>query len=349
MLTQLEFEKILGAGVAAPSADNRHRFRARQTDEGIILTLDVDLREEAERHRKILTLIGMGAVIENMCIQASALNIALEPEVFSQATGVRDFALLRSHRGGRGRADPLAQFIDARCTNRRMYRREVLTPAERAGLDGALADLPGARLQWLADQRAKRQALRLIWMAESERFLRKALHAELFEAVRFDVGWAQTASESLPAGSLEIERALRPFFKALGNWGVMRALNVLGMHKILGLRAGMLPCWQAPGLGVVVVDAPDAETRAVLAGRAFERVWLQATCAGLALQPLAASTVLPLQEQLPGGARPDVQQALAAGWSRLMPEGFAMMVFRVGRAAPPSVRTTRPPVSCFVD
>jgi hypothetical protein len=185
--------------------------------------------------------------------------------------------------------------------------------------------------------------LALIWQAESERFLNPLLHAEIFRSIRFDLGWRESADDHLPPGALEIERPMRLGFKLLRHWPRMRLFSLVGGHRLLGLRAAWLPCWQAPHLGVVSVEEGSSlPASAAAAGMAFEAAWLQSTALGLAVQPMAASPLYACAEPCNEGVRHRVRHDLQAGWQALLPRRVPMMVFRLGYADPPTVRTTRP-------
>jgi len=227
-----------------------------------------------------------------------------------------------------------------------MYHGPVLTPHETAQLNAAVVFVAGTQLIWLQGA-ARRQALGLIWRAESERFLRQDLHHEIFSSIRFDLSWTANAQWSLPPGALEIEPPMRPMFKLLRHWGLMRPLTWLGVHRLLGLRAGWLPAWQAPALGLLVSPLP-VEEGAVAVGTALERLWLQASLLELALQPLAASAVLMQPSTYANGASDALRATLAAGWQSIAPGTTPLMVVRMGRAAMPSLRSGRRPVEEYL-
>ena len=124
------------------------------------------------------------------------------------------------------------------------------------------------------------------------------------------------------------------------HWPVMRRLNLLGTHYLLGHRAAWLPCALAPHLGLVATSAgSDAQT--FTAGRALERVWLQATQLGLALQPMPASI---LYSQGDGGSATITTRfsgRLRDAWKELLPNAVPQMLFRLGHAAKPSILSGR--------
>jgi hypothetical protein len=179
--------------------------------------------------------------------------------------------------------------------------------------------------------------------AETERFAVRSLHDDLFAAVRFDVGWKASAEEGLPPAALGVEPGVRWAFARLRDWPVMKALNLAGMHHFLGFRAASLPCRLAPHVGVLTTSLAP-EPGSLVVGRALERVWLEAARRGLAFQPLAGAALL----ALPGyeAVRPATGQRLRQQWGSLTAE-TPLMVFRMGRATPPAVRSGRPPWERF--
>ena len=124
----------------------------------------------------------------------------------------------------------------------------------------------------------------------------------------------------------------------------LRAIRLA--HHALGMRAGYLPAALSPHIGLVLTEDGQAHvsTAALSAGRAMQRIWLAAQAQGLALQPMAAATVLSEQQAIGGWVRPAVQARIrsaltaATGDSqRLVP----CLLFRLGRASAPTVTACR--------
>jgi len=80
-------------------------------------------------------------------------------------------------------------------------------------------------------------------------------------------------------------------------------------------------------------------------GRALQRIWLRATLLGIALQPMAASVVLPLQTSADMGMSESARSELRAGWAVLCPGRVPLMLFRLGYAAAPTMVASRKPTS----
>ncbi len=299
-------------------------------------------------HRLAMHEFSFGSVIENMSLWAASRGNGCILRMEGDWREHGRIATLAFSSGDPATLyDPLVRFLFTRHTNRRLYERRSADPAVLTALATAAGRYSDARTLWLDQPRVRRAALRLMRIAEGERFRRRELHAELFSAVRFDVGWNDSAEEGLPPGALEVERLARLGFQWLRHWPLQRAINVVGAAALLGLRAGWLPASKAAHLGILTV-ADDAATPWLTAGRAFQRLWLAATSHGLALQPMAAAVALAGQEATGEWVRSRIQARLREGLARLAGSGRPAMVFRVGYARPPSVTAGRRPVQSYL-
>jgi hypothetical protein len=343
-LTPQALRHLAAAAVAAPSADNRHAFRIRS--DGGALSLWADAAWQAadlRRHR--LSLLSLGAVVENVVVRAAALGWRLEPRWPSGPLSAGCLVTFE--------ATPqppvhsaLDGAIERRHSNRRArHRGPPLAAAERAAL---AAEMPaGVRVVWADERPVRRRLVKAMLIAEAARFTSPELHAELYQAVRLDLRRGEAAEHGIPVGALELAAPERASFAAMRRWPLQRAANLLGTHWVSALRSAALPAGAAPHLGVILSDGASAAQTAE-AGRALQRLWLRATVQGLAMQVYAA---LPLYLQ-PGAAPLTARQRAAlegAARAALPPDGVPQIVFRLGRAAPPTEVASRPPPESLVD
>lgn len=334
---------IARAAVLAPSADNRHCFALQASGERVLL-FGNDAYLSAPFHRKILALISFGAVAENMRVRAASLGYQTRVTWLPDRTDPSLIAEL-----GFARADHSEHELDAaisrRHTNRRLtYHGPRLSEPELAALSKAVACIEGVSLHFMDSPTSRMKLLRLLRIAEAERFNTRSLHQELFSAVRFDVGWHKTVEEGLAPCALSVEPGMRWAFRQLGRWPVMNLLRALGFHHALGFRAAYLPCRLAPHCAVLATPLP-IERGALAVGMALERVWLRAASSGLALQPFAAPALLALPGyvDVPSTTRDRLRDA----WHELLGDTPAM-IFRIGFAKPPKGRSGRPTPTAFV-
>lgn len=343
-MDQATFRQLVTAGVWAPSAENRHHIRFADRGDHIALLPDAVLRAESEG-RKPLHWLAIGAVVENMAVAAAALGLAIR---VAWAPASEDGACAHVVLDPNGQPDTaLARLNPAlfeRCTNRTpFFGGKPLSDEKRAALGSP--GIAGCHLVWMRAPAQKKILRGIAWEAESQRFAEPILHHELFSDICFPGGWTRVADEGLSLGALGIELPARPFFALMRHWPVARALSRVGLHRAFAWRAAALPLQACPELCVVAMDGDSAEDY-FKAGRLMERLWLQATLEGLAVQPFAAS-VLYTRDGYPGvGAA--VCERMRVGWQGLLGAQQPAMVLRMGRAAMPALRAGRPPIDQFL-
>lgn len=344
----------LTAGIRAPSADNVHHVRFRIVGDecnGAGEPRVVEMRVDdayvrcAQTHQRRLMQLSFGAVAENLRLGLGAVYRTFEPHWFPDSTDPSLALSIDLRRLERVDApDPLGRAIETRHTNRRLFRGPPMSAAESTTLAASVVD-PGIALHWLDSPVERRALLALMRCAETLRFADQALHAELFESIDWTLGWHAAASERLSPATLEVERPLRGVFSALRYWPLTSAVNRVGAARMLGFRAGDLPARLAPHIGVIA--SRGERNSALRAGAQFQRIWLAAEGAGLALQPMVASAVLNALDGA-GPARARARERLQSGWRSLLGDAVPLVVFRLGRASRPSVVSARRPVSDYL-
>jgi len=335
-LNQEQLEFILESAILAPSADNRHRVRFQVAEDAIrVIYTDAELPPRGG-YKRVLALLSLGAVSENLTIAASRFGVLAETALFPDPSQT-DWVMQIRLQTDLAEVDPLWQAIPLRHTNRQVrFRGPRMTDAERVELESAVHACPACQLFWLDAPPRRSQALHLMRRAETERFRNRILHEELFSAIRFDLGWHTSCPEGLPPGALGVEPPMRPLFALLRHWPVMRFLNVLGAHHMLGWRSCDLPCRLAPHLGLLAVKNSDSQS-VFDAGRSFQRLWLISTSQGRVIQPMPASALYALEGAQAEGIPASLQRGLAEGWKACLGKSIPLMLFRMGTAKPPSI------------
>jgi hypothetical protein len=286
---------IVSAGIAAPSADNSQPWRFAWDGDDLNLRIDADRSGKVSDSRFVLSDLAAGTCLENMVIHACSLGYAADVQVFPHPEDELWVARIgwRRSPGGDSPGEPLAAAIEQRHTDRRFPWRGPIAADVRDRLDAQARRIPGPRLVWLQSSDERKAALAVIRLAETLRFRSPALHAELFSSIRFSAGWHDACEEGLAPATLAVEAPMRPLFQMMRRPAVMGAFNRLGAASMLGLRSAWLPIRLSPGLCLLVIPA-TARSDVLAAGRALQRVWLQATLEGLSIQPYAAAGVLGL-------------------------------------------------------
>jgi hypothetical protein len=339
---------ILESAVMAPSADNQHRICFQLTEDAIRVRYTQGELPQQGGYKRVLALLSLGAVAENLTVAASRFAIKTEITLFPDPAQP-DWIMQIHLKSGQAEIDPLWQAIPLRHTNRQVrFSGPKMTDTERDELEAAVHACSSSQLVWLDEPARRSQALRLMRRAETERFRNHVLHEELFTAIHFDVGWRTSCPEGLPPGALGVELPLRGVFALLRHWPIMRLANVLGAHHMLGWRSCDLPCRLAPHLGWWAVKHIDSQS-VFEAGRSFQRLWLAATSQGRVLQPMPASALYALDGAPAEGIPAELQRVLAEGWNASLSGAIPLMVFRMGKAKPSSIVAGRRGVENYLE
>jgi hypothetical protein len=344
-LTAERLDQLARAANAAPSADNRHVFRLSVDDDKLYVWAN-DAFHRPPAHRRLLALLSVGGVLENLELRAARLGVALDTTLAPEIERRGPIACMKARLAEPDLNDPLEAAIDRRQSNRRLiYRGTRLAPSQVAELAQEAAVAPqDASLEWLDTAPRRRKALALLRAAESERFRNPVLHKELFDSIRFDLKRNADADVGLPLGALGLPTPERLGFRLLRQWQVQRLGNALGLHRFIGFRAADLPCRLAPHL-VAVTTAGTGDHHVIRAGRVLQRGWLGATARGLACQVFAAPGLY--AQDLARDIRPSVRNDLLEGWNLLCPGRTVWVLMRMGSAAPVPARAGRRPSSAL--
>lgn len=326
---------VVEAANQAPSADNSTPWRF-EVDASSLSVLP-NGADTTELTRRRLDWISLGCALESARIRLSRFQ--LDADIELAAPSARASARLSWTSQRKAELDPLDAWLEARHSNRSlMFKGPPLEPNQQQSFESDAARVPGSAMTWLDQPERRRAAVSLMQTAERLRFAQRELHQELYGAVRFDVGWHQSCESGIAPGALGVHLPERFGFQALRHWPLQRMANLLGAHRLLGLRSAGLPARWTPHL--IAVGAAAGEFHdCVAAGRLLQRLWTRAAMVGMAAQVMAASPLY----ALPGASWVDVelQRQLGAGWGRLCEPATPLVILRLGHAKAPIVRTRR--------
>ncbi|MGH8234166.1 MAG: hypothetical protein ACREPU_08210 [Rhodanobacteraceae bacterium] len=341
-------EGILRAGIAAPSADNSQPWRFAWCNDDLDFRIDAGRSGRVSDTRYVLSDLAAGACLENMIIHARSLGYVADLQIFPRHDDELLVARIRWLRDpGSDQPEPLASAIGQRHTDRRFPWRGAITADTQAHLDAQARLIPGQRLWWPQIPRERTAALSVIRQAETLRFRSPTLHAELFSSIRFSAGWHGVCEEGLAPATLAVEPPMRPVFQMMRHPAVMTTFKRLGAASVLGWRSAYLPIRLSPGLCLLVIPS-TARSDVIAAGRALQRVWLQATLDRLSVQPYAAAGVLSLGFVPVEAAFEPARSRVRAALGELCAPGYGLVFLRLGRArSAPSVLSGRRALPSF--
>ena len=342
-------------GVLAPSSGNRQPWRFNWDGERLWVLHDharsASLLDPAHRAAHL----ALGAAVENIAIAAAHRGVRLRMEPFPRPRDLSVAAALSFETDAAGLEDDAAlfPFLALRATNRRPAKRGALGAKAVTALADA-ARMRGARLDLVAGREALAELGAVTGAGERIRHLTRELHREMVDELRWSGDEARGAGDGIPVEALELKAAQRAALGLAARPEVAATLRDLGGGRAfqeLAERAVV----RSSAVGLVTVGGASPGC-ALRGGRAVERLWLEATRLGLALQPVTA--LVYLFELLDGSAATifssrerDELRGLRARFDALFAAangGTRLMLFRVGAAAAPSARSPRRPLEAVL-
>lgn len=332
---------MIQAGTLAPSGDNSQPWSFSVYGDS------VSVRMHPEKDHALLnvdnggTLIANGAALENMLWQARALGcepeFSLLPDFDREIVG--EFVLKGN--GVSVDASRLASAIPERHTNRAPYRPDALPEDFMARCFAAAGDYAPCNFIAVNERKSVAAVAEASSAMEEIALQDEGIHKLFFDSILWSGAEHLSGKPGLHISTLELPAPVRVLFRFLRYWRVLRLLNRIGFAQMAA--RGNAQVYATAGAMIAVI-APDRSARSMLqAGRLTERVWLEATAEGLAVQPLAGLLYLSEASRRNPSliAEPLAKRAEAA--DRVIRETFDVsegavlaMLLRVGRP-------TRPP------
>lgn len=345
-------ERILDYARWAPSGDNDQPWKFEIVDDHHLVIHGCDTREWCVYDLDgTSSQIALGALVETLCIAASAEGLRAEPVLrvdSPEHAPLIDVALISDVSLS---AHPLLPFVRTRVTQRLPLTTRPLSERQKQALESAVGS--GFRVLWLEDSRARRRMAKLLFHNAHIRLTTP----EAFEVHRRNIEWGVRYSEDrIPEEALGIDRPTRKIMRwALQSWRRVQFLN----RYLAGTWLPRLQMDWRTALGcaahfVIVADKPLQTVADYIAGgRAVQRFWLEATRQGLQFQPemtpvifsryVAQSrtfTSIADEQALAGRLAGQLTDLLGAGTSPLQ----RVYMGRVGFGPAPRSRSVRPPL-----
>ncbi|MCB1900411.1 nitroreductase family protein [Cognatazoarcus halotolerans] len=264
----------LAAALAAPSADNSQHWRFDLCGD----TLSVSYRARhgldpfgSQGHA---TLLGIGAVAENL-----SQNSKTDSDALRWASESACGPYFSWHIDRRELNERANQAVLSRHTNRFKYGTEA---PQTSALESLIASTEGtARIQVLPAGKAFDDLSEVTRTCCMARFCNRELHDWLMGSLRFSRGEIE-AGDGLDVNTIDLPPGGASFMHLVSDWKRMALLNRLQIYRLMAdmevrkLRnASMLVCVVGPG---GYRDSLDA-------GRLMQRVWIELNKQGWGVHP----------------------------------------------------------------
>lgn len=297
------------------------------------------------RHRASYT--ALGAAVENLVLAAEQMLLDAHVETSPSAAEPTKVCVVRFTQRSAPPADTrLFDQITKRVTNRKLGARVALAAGDADQL-AAQAKARGSRLTLLTDPHQLEAMANILGRGDRLRFTSKVLHREMMAEIRWTPEEVLRTRDGLDIATLEATPTELAAMQLSARWPVMEMLDKLGGGSQLE-KVSRKAVAAASAVGLVHADGTSPEAY-FEAGRAMQRVWLEASALGYAFQPMAPITYLFARLVWGGGeglASKEIaelralRQPFRAVLGTSDTEAEAML-FRIARAAPPTARALR--------
>ncbi len=340
-------KQILDYAIWAPSGDNSQPWRFEVKPPRVLL---YNLPEKGNPYldfRERGSFIAHGGVIENMLIAAEHFGYRAACDLFPD--GERSNLVATISLSARAVPETYALFeaIKQRHTNRKIYEATSLTSEQRQDILRTSQELGFGLVKLVELPEEKEIAGRAGALAEIVILENKLLHGSFFRDVVWTAAEEKQKRHGLFIDTMEFNLIQKLLFRLAKHWVLMTVGIRAGLPKFIAKEDAKLYATGA-AMGIVAMEG-DRPADFVNAGRLMQRIWLKATAHHLALQPVTATlffaqriraretegVLSPQQVEIMKRAYADIQKTF-----RVTDRNIAMM-FRIGRAAPASARSSR--------
>ena len=339
-----DIKRILEVAVHAPSGDNSQPWKFRVKSDQITLSAIPGRDNSLFNFKGRGDFVAHGALIENMHIAVSQFGYDMVVRIFpdTQNPHVTAEVVLKKKEP---QEEPLFPYISRRATNRKPYNISPLTEDQKTQLRNAVSN-HGVELILVDDPIKKQKFADALSVNERLLLENRVIHDYLFSLINWTASEEEKKRTGLFVKTLELlppQRIVFGFFKI---WPLVNLLNKIGLSKFLAKEGSKL--YSASGAIGALIIPDDANKNFIATGRAFQRVWLEATRLGLSIQPVAA--VIYLHQRIvaheASALSSDQVEAVKHAYQTMSElcganNKILSMTFRIGQGGDPSVRSLR--------
>lgn len=344
MIDRGTIQTLITAGSKAPSGDNSQPWHFRVEGENIFVFQIPNKDNPFLNYEEGGTLLGCGAVIENIVIEASVHDILCTVILFPDE---QDCVAKITLKEEKTTPDPLRSAITIRHTNRHNYEPSPFTTEFTLALE-ALGREEGISLLVKTGE-----AMRALAYAGSRAEIAILENEELHKLLFDNVVWTAKEEEEKKSGlfvkTLEFAPPQEFVFKLCRKWLVMRFLNTFGFAKFIANDDAKK--YATGAAYIAIVSNTLSKESFVNAGRVMERVWLLANLNDYAVHPVTATLFFGHR------IRRGKEDGLTASSWELMRSAFTqarraldvtdeehvLFMMRIGKAKPAQTRSSKKP------
>jgi len=279
-----EIVQLLNDSVTAPSPDNFQPWKFSVTGNVIDIYKVPQLVNKLLDFKEHVLILTNGMIVENIEIAASKYGYQCSTVVFPDPAQPDLVARISLMKDPGARLNPLYAFLKTRCTNRKLYKKDKISPEILAALTTLLKDFPGVEVQYVNEQEQIKKIGKAVSAIDKIMCENKELHHALFQHITWSIAEEQQTHQGLSLDSMELNAAEKQLFKVIKNWPAINALNKIGFSGVI--RSQNATQYGSAGCSAIISIRNDSNSDYLNAGRFVQRFWLKATELKLSLHPI---------------------------------------------------------------
>ncbi len=343
-------EKLVWAGMLAPTADNCQPFRFESGENALLVHFSYERARAFLDYNNLMSWLALGCLLTNIRIMARSLGYDFDEDLFPGTYSDNLVAILRIKKAPVYKS-PLLPYLEKRCSNRSKARKFVMPEKDERALFESIAQNEHVQMDVLRQKKEVRFLAK-----QTSRFYPLLLeHQDVHEGIYRWVRWNQKEVETTRDGFyihvLEFTRIVQILLRLSQAWRFSRFLTVFKLSKMVGyLIKRRYKRSSAFALLSISEDKPEAYVKA---GRELEHIWLEANRRGYSIHPSVGVVSLALRVRLENGtgltpSQIKLTKSMESKISNVFPAfsgRLPVFLLRFSKTGPPSARTPRLPVS----
>lgn len=343
--------RLIEAAVRAPSGDNCQPWQFHfDAEQRLLIEFLPERAKSFFDYRYCGTLISVGAIIENIRIQAAGEGLAVDV-TYAGGEGPGNPAAILELRPDDSASVPHSR-VEAML--QRTVTRRPFWPGRvpRDKLDALLENpVAGTDVRVINSLREIRQWAHLIYLADRIRYTHPVIHEELFSKIQFTRADAQRTRIGLEIDRLGAGPAAGMIMRLLRPWPRTQRLQKIGIDRALSGHSRFLTL--ASGALVLVTIPATGPRDWIVAGEQVERLWVQAQEQGLCTHPMTVVLYLARRYREDGAdaflpQHIPLLEKIQAGLDSLLGDQVGAMLFRLGYGLRMKTTAVRLPVDVLM-
>lgn len=287
LISDLELDQLIDAAVAAPSAGNNQPWKWVFSKGVLFLFHDKYRSWSWGDYYEMGSHMGLGGAIENVHLQAAALNLQDEVTLFPLGEESGLAATIRftsATEAAAAEAIVLAEHLFSRHTNRKIGLRQDIDKEFYQKIENLVAQEEDIHLYYTEKEADLEVLSEIIAECDKVRLLNEMGHEEFYHELRWSREEAERTRDGVEVASVDITQSEIAGFKVAGDWKAVELLSKWdkgNAFKKLSTKAVK----SASALLTFAIDDFN-HTQLINAGRVVQRVWILANQQGVSIHPM---------------------------------------------------------------